>query len=149
MDGLSIAIVVFIFLEILNVIILYFAPGTKRGNGLGVFSAYEKSKNDPDVYALIKYLINWIAGTKLIFIALLLVIILTGNTTTKIFSIAALIVSIASFFWRLYPGIKQIDDSGQISPKNYSKTLGTMIATFIGFFVTALVAFLLKYYQNH
>lgn len=147
MDGLSIAISVFIFLEILNVIILYKFPNTKKGNGVGVFDAYEKSKCDPDVHLFIKYLINWIAGTKLIFILLLIVIILTGSIVTKIFSLVALIFSISIFFWKLYPVIKKIDETGQISPKGYSKTLGTMIATFIGFFITALIAFLFKYFQ--
>lgn len=46
---------------------LYFTPGTHRGNGLGVFNAYEKSKSDSEVHSLVKYLINWVAGTKLIF----------------------------------------------------------------------------------
>jgi len=45
-------------LETLNVLMLYFAPDTRRGNGLGVFNAYEKSKADAEVHALVKYLIN-------------------------------------------------------------------------------------------
>jgi hypothetical protein len=148
MDGLSIAMIVFIILESLNVIILYKFPNTTKGNGVGVFDAFEKSKCDPEIHAFIKYLINWIAGTKLIFILLLVVVILTGTIITKIFSLVALIFSISTFFWKLYPVIKRIDESGHISPKGYSKTLGTMIAFFLGFFVTALVAFLYKYFQS-
>jgi hypothetical protein len=68
MKILSIAIIAFLVLEVLNVIMLYFTPGTSRGNGLGVFNAYEKSKADPEIHALVKYLINWVAGTKIIFI---------------------------------------------------------------------------------
>lgn len=147
MDGLSIAMLVFIILESLNVIILYKFPNTTKGNGVGVFDAYEKSKCDPEVHAFIKYLINWIAGTKLIFILLLVVIILTGSIVTKIFSLVALIFSISTFFWKLYPVIKRIDETGQISPKGYSKTLGTMIAFFLGFFITALIAYLYNYYK--
>ena len=71
MDILSIVILIFLLLETSNVIMLYFVPETKKGNGIGVFNAYEKSKNDPEVHALVKYLIIWVAGTKLIFIALL------------------------------------------------------------------------------
>jgi hypothetical protein len=147
MDGLSIAMILFIILESLNVIILYKFPNTTKGNGVGVFTAYEKSKCDPEVHAFIKYLINWIAGTKLIFILLLVVVILTGTIITKIFSLVALIFSISTFFWKLYPVIKRIDESGNLSPQGYSKTLGTMIAFFLGFFVTALIAFLYKYFQ--
>jgi hypothetical protein len=58
MNILSIVIILFLILETLNVIMLYFTPGTRRGNGLGVFNAYEKSKSDPEVHALVKYLIN-------------------------------------------------------------------------------------------
>lgn len=147
MDGLSIAMILFIILETSNVIILYKFPSSTKGNGVGVFDAYEKSKCDPEVHAFIKYLINWIAGTKLIFILLLVVVILTGTIVTKIFSLVALIFSISTFFWKLYPVIKKIDESGHISPHGYSKTLGTMIAFFLGFFITALVAFLYKYFQ--
>jgi len=77
----------------------------------------------------------------------LVVVILTGSVITKIFSLVALIFSISTFFWKLYPVIKKIDETGQISPKGYSKTLGTMIAFFLGFFITALVAYLYNYYK--
>ena len=80
----TIAIIAFLVLETLNVLMLYFTPGTHRGNGLGVFNAYEKSKADAEVHALVKYLINWVAGTKLIFIALLIVILITGNNTSTL-----------------------------------------------------------------
>ena len=142
MDILSIVIIMFVVLEASNVIMLYFTPGTRRGNGVGVFNAYEKSKSDQEVHELVKYLINWVAGTKLIFIALLIVIVITGNSTAKIFSVAALILSIFSFFWRLYPAIRKIDQDGHLTPKGYSKTLGVMIAVFIVIFAAALIAFL-------
>ena len=138
MPILSIAIALFAVLETLNVIMLYFTPGTRKGNGVGVFNAYEKSKADPEVHALITYLINWVAGTKLIFIILLVVILITGNSTTKLFSVIGLILSILSFYWRLYPAIKSMDNKGNITPKGYSKTLGVMIAGFIGIFLIAL-----------
>ena len=140
---LSTVIVLFAFLEILNVIMLYFIPGTKLGNGIGVFNAYEKSKNDPEVFALVSYLINWVAGTKLIFIALLIVILITSDDSTKIYSVLALILSILSFFWRLYPLICNMDKNDQLSPKGYSRTLGIMIFSFITvFFIAVLIAVL-------
>ena len=76
---LSMAMIAFGVLEILNVLMLYFTPETKMGNGVGVFNAYEKSKADPEVHALVRYLINWVAGTKLIFIALLAVVVVVGK----------------------------------------------------------------------
>jgi hypothetical protein len=144
MTILTIAIIAFLVLETLNVLMLYFTPGTRRGNGLGVFNAYEKSKADAEVHALVKYLINWVAGTKLIFIALLIVILITGNNTTKLFSVAALILTICTFFWRLYPAIKTMDSKDQISPKGYSKTLGWMILVFLIVFAVAMIISLLR-----
>lgn len=133
------AIIGFLILECLNVLLLYFDPGSKRGNGVGVFTAWEKSKQDPDVHDFVKYLVNWVAGTKLIFIALLIVIVITGTRTTQIFAIAALILSILTFYWRMYPMIKRMDKAGAIQPKGYSKSLGAMIAGFI--FVFGIVLF--------
>jgi hypothetical protein len=141
MSILSLAIVIFVVLETSNILMLYFMPGTRLGNGVGVFNAYEKSKSDPEIHALVKYLVNWVAGTKIIFIALLIVILITGDEATKLFSVIALILSIFSFFWRLYPIIRTMDSEGQITPKGYSKTLGIMIAAFISIFVLALVAY--------
>jgi len=144
MNILSIAILLFLVLETLNVIMLYFTPGTKKGNGLGVFNAYEKSKKDPEVHALVKYLINWVAGTKLIFIALLIVIILTANDNTIFFSVIALILSILTFYWRLFPAIRNMDKKNEITPIGYSKTLGMMILIFIIVFASALIFFYIK-----
>lgn len=133
------AIIGFVILETLNILMLYFVPNTKKGNGVGVFKAYEQSKEHEEFYDLIRYLINWVAGTKLIFIALLIVIVIVGNETTRILSAAVMIPTIATFYWRLYPIMKAIDHRGMIEPKGYSKTLGIMIAGFIGVFVIALV----------
>lgn len=144
MDILSIVLIVFLGLELLNVITLYLSPGSKRANGLGIFKAFEKSKQDPEVFELVKYLTNWVAGTKLIFIVLLIGIIITGSDETKVFSIIALIFSISTFFSRLYPSIRKLDDEGQISPSGYSKTLGIMITCFIVVFVIALIVFIVR-----
>lgn len=139
MKILSMAIILFILLEISNVIILYFKPDSKLGNGVAVFNAWEKSKQDEQIHDFIKYLVYWVAGTKLIFIMLLIVILLTGSVMTKLLSVIALILSILSFYWKMYPIIKQLDNRNEIIPKGYSKTLGIMIATFITVFSLVLL----------
>lgn len=143
MSVLTIVIMCFIVLESLNVMILYFKPDSTKGNGVGVFNAFESSKQYPEIHRLIKYLIYWIAGTKLIFIVLLVVILLTGTVTTKIWSVVALILSIGTFFWRLFPLIRQMDKMGEITPKGYAKTLGWMIAGFMAVFTVSLILFLM------
>ncbi len=148
MDIISIVLIAFIVLETLNVIMLYKIPGTTLGNGVGVFTAYEKSKSDPEVYGLVNYLINWVAGTKLIFIVLLIGIIITGTPSTKVFSIIALIFSIATFFSRLFPILKKMDSEDHLKPKGYSRTLAIMIGAFILVFAVALVIYLLHYHNT-
>ncbi len=106
MNFLSAVMVGFIVLETLNVGMLYFTPGTRKGNGMGVFKAYEKAKADPEIFALLSYLVNWVAGTKLIFIALLLVILFTGDTNTQVFSIFALIFYCTHILLATLSGIK-------------------------------------------
>ncbi len=139
MNILSIAIIIFLVLETVNVITLYFWPGSRLANGVGVFDAWEKSKSDPELHQFVRYLVFWVAGTKLIFIALLLVILLTGGESTKLFTVVAMIASILSFFWRLFPIVKTLDKAGQITPAGYSKALGLMIGGFIMIFVVALL----------
>ena len=138
MNVLSIAIIVFILLESLNVLTLYFNPGSRMGNGVGVFNAWEKSKSDPEMHQFVRYLLFWVAGTKLIFIALLVVILISAGESTQLLTVVAMIASIASFFWRLYPIIKSQDAEGNITPSGYSKTLAMMIAGFMGLFALAL-----------
>ena len=138
MNILAIAIVIFILLESLNIVTLYFNPGSQMGNGLGVFNAWEKSKTDPEIHQFVRYLVNWVAGTKLIFIALLVVILFTAGESTQLLTMVAMIASISSFFWRLFPIIKSLDKENLITPHGYSKTLAMMIAGFIGLFAIAL-----------
>jgi hypothetical protein len=103
MDVLSLAIILFLILESLNIATLYVAPGATRGNGLGVFRAWERSKADPEMHDFVRYLAYWVAGTKLIFVALLVVILLTASDDTRLLTVVALIASISSFYWRLFP----------------------------------------------
>ena len=138
MNILSVGIIIFILLESLNVLTLYFNPGSQMGNGLGVFNAWEKSKADPEMHQLVSYLVNWVAGTKLIFISLLVVILFTAPESTQLLTTVAMIGSISSFYWRLHPIIRSLDAEGHITPPGYSKTLGLMIAGFIGLFAFVL-----------
>lgn len=128
--------IIFIVLETANVAALYFFPGTKFANGVGVFRAWEVSKNDPAMHDFILYLVHWVAGTKLIFLLLLLVILLTGEEQNLAWMGAALAVSISSFFWRLFPRIRKIDQKKQLSPEGYSRRLAWMISGMIVLFVT-------------
>jgi hypothetical protein len=126
-------------LEATNVIVLYFSPGLKYANGVGVFKAWEKSKQDPEIHNFVKYLVNWVAGTKLIFILLLVVILIAADDKTMIFSAFVLVVSIASFFWRLFPLIRKMDRESQIDPEKYSAVLGWMIFAIIVVFLAAIL----------
>ena len=137
MNILSIVISLFILLESLNVFLLYFFPESQKGNAMGAFKAMEKSKATPEIHNLTTYLINWVAGTKIIFIVLLTVIVVHGDPLIQFYSVIALIITIPTFYWRLFPLIKSMDKENQISPKGYSKTLGIMIAGFMIIFILA------------
>jgi hypothetical protein len=139
MNLLTIVTIAFLILEATNVLALYFFPDSKLANSVGVFKAWEKSKGDPEIHNFVKYLVNWVAGTKLIFILLLIVILYIADEQTLILTSAALVISIASFFWRLFPLIRKMDHDGQIDPKNYSAVLGWMIFAFILVFLTAII----------
>jgi hypothetical protein len=137
MSILKIVIIGFLILEATNVVALYFFPDSKLANSIGIFKAWEKSKGDPEMHNFVKYLVNWVAGTKLIFILLLIVILVMADEKTLIFTSVALVISIASFFWRLLPLIRRMDKNDQIDPKNYSAVLGWMILVFILVFMAA------------
>ena len=142
MSLLSIAILIFIVMESANVAILYFWPGSRLGNGVGVFNAFSNPENEQQrLFA--SYLVNWVAGVKLIFIFLLTVILVIGTEQVKLWAVVAMLLSIATYFWRLHPTIKKLDAMGCITPKGYSKTLGWMIAGFLIMFTLALVGHML------
>jgi dolichol kinase len=132
-------ILAFIVMEFSNVLALYFAPGSKYANAVGVFSAWEKSKEDPEIHAFVRYLVYWVAGAKLIFLFLLGVITLFGSSDLQRMSLLALSLATLSFYWRLFPLIRKLDQNGQIKPKNYSIVIGGMIFVFILFFAMAAI----------
>ena len=139
MNMISVVIIGFIILETTNVIALYFFPGSKYANSVGVFKAWEKSRQVPEIHDFVKYLVNWVAGTKLIFLLLLIVILFTADVQGLFYTSVALVISISSFFWRLFPLIRKMDREDQIEPKNYSAILGLMISAFVLVFLAALL----------
>jgi hypothetical protein len=139
MNMIKYVIIGFLLLETANVLALYFAPDSKLANSVGVFKAWEKSKQDPEQHNLVRYLVNWVAGTKLIFILLLVVILISADDQSLVFTGTALVISISSFFWRLFPLIRKMDQEDQIDPNNYSAVLGWMNLAFILIFVVAIL----------
>lgn len=139
MNILQLVIIAFLILETTNVIALYFFPDSKYANSVGVFSTWEQSKQDPEVHNLLKYLVNWVAGTKIIFIMLLIVILLIADEQELIYVGMVMIFSIGTYFWRLNPLIRKMDSEGQVEPKKYSVILRWMIAAMIGTFLVAVI----------
>jgi hypothetical protein len=117
---IKIVLILFILLELSNVLALYFAPGSKYANAVGVFTAWEKSKQYPENHEFIKYLVYWVAGAKLIFLLLLATIIIFADVDTQRISLLAMSIATLSFYWRLFPLIKKMDRNEQTVPKNYS-----------------------------
>jgi len=136
---IDICIVLFIVMEFANVMALYFNPDTKQFNGMGVFKAWHSLKDDEQYGDIARYLVNWVAGAKLIFIALLIVILCFGSAQIKVIACGAMILSIASFFWRLSPLMKKMDLKGMTDPQNYHRTLVIMIVCIMGLFLAAFI----------
>ncbi len=134
---IKIVLLVFIGLEFSNVVALYFFPASKLANSVGVFSAWEKSKQDPEVHDLVRYLVYWVAGAKLIFLLLLGLIVAFADLTMQRLTLAALALATLSFFWRMFPLARKMDGAGQVKPKGYSLVLGGMILALIALFVVA------------
>jgi hypothetical protein len=62
--------------------------------------------------------------------------VIFGNDQTKVISILTLVISMASFYWKLFPLIRKKDIADQIDPENYSKVLGIMITVFVVVFLS-------------
>jgi len=133
----KIVVLVFILIELSNVLALYFFPGSKKANAVGVFSAWEESKLHPQIHTFIKYLVNWVAGVKLIVLFLLGTLLLYGDDNVQRMSLIAMAIATLSFYWALLPLIRKMDVDGQIRPQNYSIFLGIMITSIILLFILA------------
>jgi hypothetical protein len=132
MNILQIGILIFTFIEFLNIMVLYFEPTFKYGNSVGVFKDYEGTPFQ-------SYLVNWVAGTKLIFIMMGIVVLVLGSVEVQFWTCVVMVISIASFYFRLYPLIKKMDLDGRNEPAGYHKTLNLMIISFIVLFITVSV----------
>lgn len=136
---IKIAIIAFIVLESFNVLALYFFPGSRKANAVGVFSAWEKSKQYPEIHDLMRYLVNWVAGAKLIFLFLLGLIVAFADLNLQRLSLAALALATLTFYWRLFPLVRKMDREGNIQPKKYSLVLGATILVMIVIFTTIAI----------
>lgn len=127
MIALYIVTTIFLLMELANVLALYFWPDSLNFNSVGVFKAWEQSKEYPEIHDLVRYLTYWVAGTKLIFIALLAVIMLTASENTQRIAALVMIPCIATFYWRLFPLSRKIGQDTQFVSKDYDKILSKMI----------------------
>ena len=67
-------------------------------------------------------------------------IVVTGTEQTKTAAGAVLAVSVAVFFWRLFPLARRADQAGAMRPAGYSRTLGIMIAVMVTALALATIA---------
>ena len=141
MNILQVVIIAFCLLETLNVLVLYTKPTMKKGNGIGVFKVLSQVDEKDQLFALIKYLTNWVANVKVIFIVLAITIVIFGSETTQLYAVIALLLSILLFYITLFPILKKLDDENMLIPKGYSKTLAYTILSFLLMFVIALILF--------
>ena len=139
MNILKCTIFVFVFIELANAIVMYFKPDFKYGNSMKPFSEFEKCKEDTNTYFFVKYLINWVANCKVIFVSILVIIAFFGSLQLIRVAVLVTILSIALYFITLYPIIRHLDKNGRISPKGYSKTLSVLVGSFIMIFTIAFV----------
>jgi bacteriorhodopsin len=113
----------------------------KEGNGIGVFKAIQNVDEKDTMFSLIKYLTNWVANAKLIFVALAITIVIFGNETTQFHAVLALMFSTFMFYITLYPILKKLDDENLLVIKGYSKTLAYTILSFILMFIIAIILY--------
>ena len=145
----KVVLIAFISLETANILALYFQPSFKYANSVGVFNSWEKSKVDQPMYNFTNYLVKWVAGSKFIFVSLLVVILVLGweNDLLLIVSLGVLIPTTLTFYFKLFPLIRKMDKNDQITPKGYSIGLALMILGFILAFSGAFVYSLIVYLQ--
>ena len=143
MTFLIVVMIAFLLLEISNVFVLFFTPDSEQAHGMGMFPAWEKSKSNPDVYNLMRYLSIWVAGSKLILIALLIVILVWGGKQLTMIAGFALVISMLPFYFGLFPAMRRIDERSQVDPKGFSLRLGfTITALILALLVGSILAVL-------
>jgi len=128
MNTLQVTLLVFVLIETLSMLELYFLQDKPMFNGVGIFSGWERSKADPEVHMLVRYLVNWLAGMKMIVIGLVLVLVFMVPENTKLLGTIALAITVSSFYWRLNPMLHTADMAGQVMPRGHSRRLSMMVA---------------------
>ena len=131
MTFLIMVMIGFLLLEISNVFVLFFRPDSRQVHGMGMFPAWEKLKSDPDIHNLMRYLTIWVAGSKLILVALFIVMLIWGDKQLITIAGFALVISMLPFYFGLFPAMKKIDKSDQVVPKGFSMRLGFTITVLI------------------
>jgi len=131
MTFLIMVMIGFLLLEISNVFVLFFRPDSRQVHGMGMFPAWEKLKSDPDIHNLMRYLTIWVAGSKLILVALFIVMLIWGDKQLITIAGFALVISMLPFYFGLFPAIKKIDKNDQVVPKGFSMRLGFTITVLI------------------
>lgn len=139
MNVLQVVILVFVVLEILNILVLYTSPTMKEGNGIGIFKKIHEIDPDGETFLLIKYLTNWVANAKVIFAALAITIVIFGDEVVQMHAAFALIFSTLMFYFTMYPILKKVDEEGRLLKRGYSKTLAYTILAFILTFIGGLI----------
>ncbi|MBK8128768.1 MAG: hypothetical protein IPK53_07425 [bacterium] len=115
MTFIQIIILAFILLGHRNVLALYFAPGFRYANAVGAFTAWEASKQYPEIHDFVKYLVNWVAGTKPDISLLLAVIVAFADLPVQQLSLSGFDLATLSFYWRLFPLIKKWIGTARLS----------------------------------
>lgn len=141
MNILQVVITVFVVLEILNIIVLYASPKMTMGNGVGVFKRVHEMDDHEEVFLLVKYLTNWVANAKFIFVALAITIVIFGDEIVQMHAAFALMFSTFMFYFTMYPIIKKVDQEGRLIKPGYSQTLAYTILSFILTFVAGLILY--------
>ena len=126
-------------LEFGNVLMMYLMPEFKFSNGIGVFNAWNKSKGNEEVHRLAKYLVRWVANTKVIFIGLLIVILILGSPDLQLYSMLIMAVTSMLFFFTMFPIMRKADKESEISPKGYSIILFVEVFVISSAFLTVFV----------
>lgn len=130
----------FAVLELSNIFTMYFSPGAKYANAMGVFLYWQERSEASHQAMMIDYLVSWIAGVKLAMVALVVLILVAGDATLHKYACIVLLLTTLTFYWRLYPAIAAMSQQQALSPKAYHKVLATMIGLFcIAFTVGALL----------
>ena len=139
MSAIQVTLLVIASVEVLSVLELYFMQDRCIFNGVAMFKVCVLARKDPDLFGMVRYLVNWVAGVKLIVIGLIVVIVFTAPANTILYAAISMIFTIASFFWRMFPMSRKFDEAGLIEPKGRSKMLGIMVLSLEVFLVASIL----------